>query len=236
MLRIETLVAGYGDVQVLHGVSLDVSASEAVALVGANGAGKTTLLRAIIGLLPVSAGRVEFKGESLGGLPANRVVERGLVLVPEGRALFPFMTVEENLELGSYNARARPYRRQSLDRIFALLPRLLERRRQLGGSLSGGEQQMCAIGRGLMAKPDLLLLDEPSLGLAPLMVQEVFALIGALRSEGMTVLLVEQHVKQALSIADRGLVLENGRIALAGKSAELLSNQSLRAAYVGHRH
>jgi branched-chain amino acid transport system ATP-binding protein len=236
MLRIETLAAGYGDVRVLHGVSLDVRASEAVALVGANGAGKTTLLRAIIGLLPVSAGRVEFKGESLGGLPANRVVERGLVLVPEGRALFPFMTVEENLELGSYNARARPYRRQSLDRIFALLPRLLERRRQLGGSLSGGEQQMCAIGRGLMAKPDLLLLDEPSLGLAPLMVQEVFALIGALRSEGMTVLLVEQHVKQALSIADRGLVLENGRIALAGKSAELLSNQSLRAAYMGHRH
>jgi branched-chain amino acid transport system ATP-binding protein len=236
MLRIDNLVAGYGDVSVLRGVSLDVRARESVALLGANGAGKTTLLRALMGLLPAASGAITFKDEPLAGLPANDVVERGLVMVPEGRALFPFMTVQENLELGSYARRARPHRRDSLDRVFGLLPRLKERRGQLGGSLSGGEQQMCAIGRGLMARPDMLLLDEPSLGLAPIVVQEIFGLVARLREQGMAVLLVEQHVTRALGIADRGFVLENGRIGVSGNGADLLSDPALRKAYMGQKH
>ncbi len=236
MLRIEALAAGYGDVRVLRGVALDVGARETVTLLGANGAGKTTLLRAAMGLIRPTAGRVEFKGEALNGLLANDIVERGLVLVPEGRALFPFMTVLENLELGSYSQRARPRRRDSLDRVFAMLPRLKERERQMAGSLSGGEQQMCAIGRGLMACPDLLLLDEPSLGLAPVIVQEIFALIGRLAADGIAVLLVEQHVKRALAVADRGFVLENGSIATTGTGAALLSDPALRKAYMGQKH
>jgi branched-chain amino acid transport system ATP-binding protein len=233
MLRIDALAAGYGDVRVLRDVRLEVSASETVTLLGANGAGKTTLLRAAMGLIRPSSGHVEFKGESLGGLPANEVVDRGLVLVPEGRALFPFMTVLENLELGSYSRRAKPRRRDSLERVFHMLPRLKERARQLAGSLSGGEQQMCAIGRGLMARPDLLMLDEPSLGLAPVIVQEIFALIGRLAADGIAVLLVEQHVKRALAVADRGYVLVNGRMATTGTGSALLSDPVLRKAYMG---
>jgi branched-chain amino acid transport system ATP-binding protein len=233
MLRIDALAAGYGDVRVLRDVRLEVSASETVTLLGANGAGKTTLLRAAMGLNRPSSGHVEFKGESLGGLPANEVVDRGLVLVPEGRALFPFMTVLENLELGSYSRRAKPRRRDSLERVFHMLPRLKERARQLAGSLSGGEQQMCAIGRGLMARPDLLMLDEPSLGLAPVIVQEIFALIGRLAADGIAVLLVEQHVKRALAVADRGYVLVNGRMATTGTGSALLSDPVLRKAYMG---
>ncbi|MCW5770370.1 MAG: ABC transporter ATP-binding protein [Rhodospirillaceae bacterium] len=236
MLRIESLSAGYGDVRVLRDVRLDVALRETVTLLGANGAGKTTLLRAAMGLVPSSAGLVEFQGESLAGLRANQIVERGLVLVPEGRALFPFMTVLENLELGSYSQRARPRRRGSLDRVFDMLPRLRERRSQLAGSLSGGEQQMCAIGRGLMALPDLLLLDEPSLGLAPVVVHEIFNLIGRLAADGIAVLLVEQHVKRALAVADRGYVLENGSIATTGSGAALLSDPALRKAYMGQKH
>ncbi|MBL8661572.1 MAG: ABC transporter ATP-binding protein [Candidatus Odyssella sp.] len=236
MLRIEDLAAGYGDVRVLRGVVLDVGARETVSLLGANGAGKSTLLRAAMGIVRSSGGRIVFKGEPLTGLPANAIVERGLVLVPEGRALFPFMSVLENLELGSYSRRAKPHRKESLDRVFAMLPRLKERRRQLAGSLSGGEQQMCAIGRGLMAMPDLLLLDEPSLGLAPVIVQEIFTLIGRLSAEGIAVLLVEQHVKRALAVADRGYVLENGSIATTGSGATLLSDPALRKAYMGQKH
>lgn len=236
MLRIEALAAGYGDVRVLRDVQLEVGARETVTLLGANGAGKTTLLRAAMGLVHCSAGRIEFQGERLGGLRANQIVERGLVLVPEGRALFPFMTVIENLELGSYSQRARPKRKDSLERVFAMLPRLKERRRQLAGSLSGGEQQMCAIGRGLMAVPDLLLLDEPSLGLAPVIVQEIFLLIGRLAADGIAVLLVEQHVKRALAVADRGYVLENGSIATTGSGTALLSDPALRKAYMGQKH
>lgn len=236
MLSVENLFAGYGDVGVLRGVSIDVGASENVALLGANGAGKSTLLRALMGVVPASSGAITFKDERLLGLSANDVVERGLVMVPEGRALFPFMTVQENLELGSYARRARPHRRESLDRVYTLLPRLKERRRQLGGSLSGGEQQMCAIGRGLMACPDMLLLDEPSLGLAPVVVQEIFGLITRMREQGIAVLLVEQHVTRALAVADRGYVLENGRIGISGTGGDLLSDPALRRAYMGQKH
>lgn len=235
MLRVDGVRAGYGDLTVLRDVSLTVDQKEVVALVGANGAGKTTLVRALCGLLPLQAGRIEFAGEMLNGVAAHRIVERGLVMVPEGRALFPFMTVEENLELGSYTARAKPSRRENLERVYALMPRLAERRRQLAGSLSGGEQQMCAIARGVMARPTLLLLDEPSLGLAPLIAREVFALIAQLREEGIAVLLIEQHVTHALRLADRGLVLANGRIVTSGRGAELLANPDLRRAYMGHK-
>jgi branched-chain amino acid transport system ATP-binding protein len=236
MLSIEGLTTGYGEIRVLQDVSLDVGDGEAVTLLGANGAGKTTLLRAAVGLLPVSAGRVVLDGEVLNDLPVHRIVERGLVLVPEGRALFPFMTVEENLELGSYTDRARHQRRSTMDWVYGLLPRLKERRHQLGGSLSGGEQQMCAIGRGLMARPKVMLLDEPSLGLAPVIVRDIFTLLRELRGAGLSILLVEQHVKRALEIADQAYVLQNGRVAISGPGPELLRDPALKRAYIGHTH
>ena len=236
MLSIEGLAAGYGEINVLHDVSLKVDAGQVVALVGANGAGKTTLLRAALGLLNTSAGRIVLDGDLLNGVPAHEIVQRGLIMVPEGRALFPFMTVEENLELGSYAKRARGERRQNLDRVYGLLPRLKERRRQLGGSLSGGEQQMCAIGRGLMARPVILVLDEPSLGLAPLIVRDIFTLLAELRSEGLSILLVEQHVTHALAMADRAYVLQNGRIEMSGSGPELLRDPALKRAYMGQKH
>jgi branched-chain amino acid transport system ATP-binding protein len=235
MLRVEGLCAGYGDVQVLHDVSLTAGDGETVALVGANGAGKSTFLRALTGLIPSFGGSIVFKGESIAGLPAHTIVERGLIMVPEGRALFPFMTVLENLELGSFSRRARSQRGGSLTRVFDLMPRLAERRGQLAGSLSGGEQQMCAIARGLMARPDLLLLDEPSIGLAPIVVHEVFRLIGELRRDGIPVLLVEQHIRHALGLADRGIVIQNGRVALIGTSDELLSDRAVQHAFLGGR-
>ncbi len=236
MLRLEHVNAWYGDVQVLHDVAVEMQTRSTLALLGANGAGKSTLLRCLCGLLPRRSGAIWFMGERIDGLDTRAIVERGLIMVPEGRALFPFMTVEENLLLGGYAKRAKPHRSGMLQRVYALLPKLEERRHQLGGSLSGGEQQMCAIARGLMAKPELLLLDEPSLGLAPLMVREVFALVRQLRSEGMTVLLVEQHVRNALGMADRGAVLENGRVVLQGAGAELLNDPLLRKAYMGQKH
>jgi branched-chain amino acid transport system ATP-binding protein len=235
LLKIESLSAGYGDVRVLHDVSLEVEPKETVALLGANGAGKSTLLKAVTGILLNRRGRIEFNGEEIQDLPAERIVETGLVMVPEGRALFPFMTVQENLDLGSYSKRARLHRKNSLDRVFTFLPKLKERRNQSGGTLSGGEQQMCAIGRGLMARPELLLLDEPSLGLAPVIVREIFSLISELRNEGIAVLLVEQHIKNALAVSDRGYVLENGRIVISGSGAELLSDPNLKRAYMGHK-
>jgi branched-chain amino acid transport system ATP-binding protein len=236
MLRLEGVNAWYGDVQVLRDVSVEMDARSTMALLGANGAGKTTLLRCLCGLLARRSGAIWFKDERIDTLAAAAIVERGLIMVPEGRALFPFMTVEENLLLGGYARRARPDRGRTLERVYALLPRLRERRHQLGGSLSGGEQQMCAIARGLMAKPELLVLDEPSLGLSPLMVRDVFALVRQLRSEGMTVLLVEQHVRNALGMADRGAVLENGRVVLQGAGADLLNDPMLRKAYMGQKH
>ena len=236
MLRLERVNAWYGDVHVLHDVSLEISARSTTALLGANGAGKSTLLRCLCGLLARRAGEVRFMDERIDSLDAAAIVERGLIMVPEGRALFPFMTVEETLLLGGYAKRAKKDRARTLERVYTLLPKLRERRDQLAGSLSGGEQQMCAIARGIMAKPELLILDEPSLGLAPLVVKEVFALVKTLRAEGITVLLVEQHVRNALGMADRGAVLENGRVVLQGSGAELLGDPMLRKAYMGQTH
>jgi branched-chain amino acid transport system ATP-binding protein len=236
MLRLERVNAWYGDVHVLHDVSLDIPGRSTTALLGANGAGKSTLLRCLCGLLARRSGEIRFMEDRIDGLDAAAIVERGLIMVPEGRALFPFMTVEENLLLGGYAKRAKKDRARTLERVYALLPKLRERRDQLAGSLSGGEQQMCAIARGIMAKPELLILDEPSLGLAPLVVKEVFGLVKALRSEGITVLLVEQHVRNALGMADRGAVLENGRVVLQGSGAELLGDPMLRKAYMGQTH
>ena len=232
LLRIHQVRAGYGRMEVLRGVSLQVRAGEMVALLGSNGAGKTTLNTVMCGLLPLREGRVLFDGQDLTGLHYRRVVEAGLILVPEGRKIFPNLDIRENLLLGAY-ARARDHRADNLERVFELFPRLRERSRQLAGTLSGGEQQMLAIGRGLMAEPRLLILDEPSLGLSPLLVEEMFTLIARLREQGLAVLLVEQNVGQSLDMADRAYVLENGQIRFAGLPAELLASETLRQAYLG---
>jgi branched-chain amino acid transport system ATP-binding protein len=232
LLSVQGLDAFYGDLQALSDVSLSVFPGETVAIVGANAAGKSTLLRAISGLVR-RTGRIALRGEDLGGLRPFQIVERGVVQVPEGRELFPFMTVEENLEIGAYPARARARRAESLREVFALLPRVEERRRQLASTLSGGEQQMCAIGRGMMARPELLMLDEPSLGLAPVIVQSVYRMLAEINAAGTTILLVEQNISGALRLAHRGYVLENGRVVLEGRSADLLSDARLRTAYMG---
>jgi branched-chain amino acid transport system ATP-binding protein len=233
LLWIDGLRAGYGDVEVLRGISLEIEGGEVVALLGANGAGKTTTMRTISGLLRPSAGQISFEGRRIDRLPASRIVELGLVQVPEGRKIFPSMTVRENLELGAFHRQAKPHRAASLERVLAMFPVLGERQRQAAGTLSGGEQQMLAIGRALMARPKLIMLDEPSLGLAPRIVFEIFETIKAIQSQGMTVLLVEQNVQQSLRLADRGYVLENGSIALSGTGAELLGSEHTRRAYLG---
>jgi branched-chain amino acid transport system ATP-binding protein len=233
VLTLEGVAAGYGDLLAVRSVSLEVREGECVALIGANGAGKTTTLRAISGLLPVRAGRVRFRGESLAGLSPRRVVERGLAHVPEGRQLFPSLTVRENLELGARTPEARAGRNASFDAVFGLFPRLRERERQLAGTLSGGEQQMLAIGRALMARPRLLLLDEPSLGLAPLMVRAIFEIVETVNASGTTILLVEQNVLRALQLCHRGYVLENGEVTLSGGREELLASGHIRQAYLG---
>jgi len=233
MLSVEALDAGYGDLQILWGVTLAVRDGELVALVGGNGAGKTTTLRAITGMLRPGAGVVRFRGRVLNGWSPHAITNLGIAHVPEGRQLFPLMTVEENLLLGSYSPRARRKRQANLARIYEIFPVLRERRGQDAGTLSGGEQQMLAIGRALMSDPVLLLLDEPSLGLAPLIVRDVFEVIAQIRRQGVTVLLVEQNVAQALQIADRAYVLENGRIVLEGAGAALLGRDDVRRAYLG---
>jgi branched-chain amino acid transport system ATP-binding protein len=232
LLRVDEIVAGYGDLTAVAGVSLEVRRGEAVALIGSNGAGKTTTLRAISGLLPVRAGRIEFEGARLDRLGSAQIVARGIAHVPEGRQLFPTMTVRENLELGDRVADRRG-RAETLEHVFSLFPRLRERERQLAGTLSGGEQQMCAIGRGLMARPQLLLLDEPSLGLAPVMVKLIFDTLQRVNGAGTTILLVEQNVARALQLSHRGYVLENGRIALEGTRESLLASPHVRQAYLG---
>ncbi|HET9823514.1 MAG TPA: ABC transporter ATP-binding protein [Burkholderiaceae bacterium] len=232
LLEVSDLRAGYGRVEVLRGVSLAVGAGEIVALLGSNGAGKTTLNHTLSGLVPARGGTVRFDGVDLTGAHSRRVVQAGLIQVPEGRRIFPNLSVRENLELGAY-ARARAQRERNLERVYAAFPRLAERAQQKAGTMSGGEQQMLAIGRGLMAEPRLLILDEPSLGLSPLLVDEMFALVHRLHDEGLAILLVEQNVGQSLEIAERAYVLENGQLRFAGTPAELLASDELRRAYLG---
>jgi branched-chain amino acid transport system ATP-binding protein len=230
LLRLDSVEAGYRDLVAVREVSLEVRAGEVVALIGGNGAGKTTTLRAISGLLPLRRGRIEFEGERIDGRASAQVVARGIAHVPEGRQLFPSMSVRENLELG---ARDRAPRAATLEIVFALFPRLRERERQLAGTLSGGEQQMCAIGRGLMARPRLLLLDEPSLGLAPVMVRLIFETLKAINETGTTILLVEQNVARALALSHRAYVIENGRIVLDGPREALQQSPHVKQAYLG---
>jgi branched-chain amino acid transport system ATP-binding protein len=232
LLAVRELAAGYGPVEVLRGVDLEVGEGEIVALLGPNGAGKTTLNRVVSGLLRPRAGEVRFDGAELSRLPPQAIVEAGLVHVPEGRRVFPDLSVHENLLLGAYR-RGRSRRAANLERVYGLFPRLAERRRQAAGTLSGGEQQMLAIGRALMAEPRLLILDEPSLGLAPLVVEQVLELLVELNRAGLAVLLVEQNVVQSLAVARRAYVLEQGRIVAAGPSDTLLADERLRRAYLG---
>jgi branched-chain amino acid transport system ATP-binding protein len=233
MLSLQSVSAGYGSFRALFEVSIDVEAGEAVGVIGPNGAGKTTLMRVISALIPVTSGKMEFEGQSLVGLPAYRVVEHGIAHVPENRRLFPRLSVEDNLRMGAYVPSARRHYKERLAWVYDLFPRLQDRRSQLAGTLSGGEQQMCAIGRALMSEPKLLLMDEPSAGLAPLVVQQVFDLVRRIRTEGLTVLIVEQNVQQVLEIVDRAYLIETGSIRLKGTSAELKNDPMIRKAYMG---
>ncbi len=233
MLLVDDVSAGYGEVTVLHGISIDVQPGEVVTIVGANGAGKTTLLRTIAGLIRPRSGTITFEGRDIGHLAAHDTVDLGVTLVPEARQLFPFMTVRDNLYLGAFRKDARDGMEKRLGEVLELFPRVRERLDQLANSLSGGEQQMVAIARGLMANPRLMMFDEPSLGLAPMIVKQVFEVIEEIVGMGKTVLLVEQNVFQTLSIADRGYVLENGAVVLADTGAALLKNDHVRRAYLG---
>lgn len=233
LLEVRDLNSGYGDLPVVRDVSIDVEAGGIVTVVGPNGAGKTTLLKTVTGLVRVWSGSVTFDGQDLAGVAPHARPELGLVMVPEGRKLFPFMTVEENLLMGGYAKSARAHTSTGLEEVFDLFPVLLERRKQLGGSLSGGEQQMCAIGRAVMARPKLLILDEPSLGLAPIIVERILGLVRQLAEKGMTIMLVEQNVHDALDMADRGYVLEQGQVVMSGTGQELLARDDLQAAYLG---
>jgi len=232
MLEVKGLRAGYGAVEVLRGLDMAVSDGEIVAVLGANGVGKTTLNKVLSGVLPARQGEIRFGGMRLDGATPAAIVEAGLIHVPEGRRIFPNMNVRENLELGSYR-RGRPRRAANLERVFETFPRLRERARQFAGTLSGGEQQMLAIGRGMMAEPRLLILDEPSLGLSPLLVEEMFTLIRRLNADGLPILLVEQNVVQSLEIATRGFILENGTFAMSGPAATLRDDPELRRIYLG---
>jgi branched-chain amino acid transport system ATP-binding protein len=232
MLTIDALYCGYGRIAVIKGVSLEVKRGEIVALIGSNGAGKTTLLRTLSGVHPLSTGSISLGGEPVERLAPHRRVARGMIQVPEGRQIFAALTVEDNLRLGAYRRR-RSRSAESLARMFELFPALAEKRQQAAGNLSGGQQQMLALGRALMAEPSLLLLDEPSMGLAPLIADQIFATIAEIKREGVTILLVEQNAERAIEIADRGYVLETGKVALSGTAAELRSNPQVQAAYLG---
>lgn len=233
LLQIENLASGYGDVQVLWDVSLKVESRRLITLVGANGAGKTTTLRASMGSIPPWSGRIFLAGEDVTRLPPHAKAQRGMVLVPEGRQLFASMTIEENLELGAFSDRARRMRKQNLDRVYTLFPRLRDRRRQRARTFSGGEQQMLAVARGLMAEPMILIIDELSLGLAPVLVQQLFGTLDTLKREGVTMLLVEQNVHLALALSDYAYVLADGRVALEGPAPEVKNMPEVRAAYLG---
>jgi branched-chain amino acid transport system ATP-binding protein len=233
MLEVKNICAGYGGIQVLWDVSLEVKQGELVALVGANGAGKSTLLRTVSGLLRPTQGEIHFQGERIDHAPAHHVVELGFVQVPEGKQLFPQMTVEENLLIGSMCPRARGDRQKTLQEVYTLFAEIADKRTRQAGSLSGGEQQMVAVGRALMARPAILAMDEPSLGLAPVVVERLFATLQRIRETGLTLLLIEQNVQQVLEMADRGYVMENGHIVLEGTGSELLRNQHLKTHYLG---
>jgi len=233
LLDVEDVHVHYGKVEALKGISLQVEAGEIVTLIGGNGAGKTTTLKTISGLRPLSQGRIRFHDRDLAGTPAHQLVQLGISQAPEGRSIFPGMTVMENLEMGAYARRDRKAVDEDLQRVFGLFPRLEERQRQLGGTLSGGEQQMLAIGRALMARPSLLLLDEPSMGLAPRLVAQIFSIIAEINQQGTTILLVEQNAAQALQRANRAYVMETGRIVKSADARSLLADESVKAAYLG---
>ncbi|ERL12313.1 ABC transporter, ATP-binding protein [Coriobacteriaceae bacterium BV3Ac1] len=232
LLFVRDMHVYYGSIHAIKGISFDVEEGEVVTLIGANGAGKSTTLKTVSGLMVPRAGEIEFAGESIANVPANDLVPKGLALCPEGRSLFQAMSVEENLEMGGYT-RPKNEVADDMERVFALFPRLKERRRQIAGTLSGGEQQMVAMGRAMMSRPRLLMLDEPSMGLAPILVQEIFNIIRRLHDEGTTVLLVEQNAQMALSVADRAYVLETGHIAMDGPASELAADDRVRKAYLG---
>lgn len=233
LLSVENINVAYGDVQIIHDLSLTVNEGEVVSIIGGNGAGKSTLLKTLSGLLQPSSGVIRFKGEEIQTYPPERIVDRGIVHVPEGRRLFSLMSVADNLEIGAYTLRAHKVRDKTLRKVYDLLPRLRERQDQTAMTLSGGEQQMVAIGRGLMALPGLLMLDEPSLGLAPILVKSIFDTLRVIADTGTTVLLVEQDVNHSLSLSDRGYVLEHGRVALEGPAKELMDNKHIKSAYLG---
>lgn len=233
MLRLEHVDAGYGDIQVLWDVSFHVEANEFVVLVGANGAGKSTIMRTISSVIKPTRGKVWFEDQRIDQLPPYRIIGAGIAHVPEARQLFPEMTVLENLELGSLTPHAKAHRKESVEWVLDLFPRLRERQKQMAGTLSGGEQQMCAIARGLMSRPKMVLFDEPSLGLSPLLTQEIFRLARRIHQDGMPILMVEQNVKQTLAICDRAYVLENGKIVLEGKGTDLLENEQVKQAFLG---
>jgi branched-chain amino acid transport system ATP-binding protein len=233
LLSLSALEVSYGGIRAVKGIDLAVEQGELVCLIGTNGAGKTTTLKAITGLVPSAAGTIEYDGAPIAGLRPHVIARRGLALVPEGRGVFPQLTIEENLAMGAYSRDDKPAIASDIDRVFGLFPRLKERRRQTAGTLSGGEQQMLAIGRALMSRPKLLLLDEPSMGLAPLMVEKIFEVVRLIASEGVTMLLVEQNARLALEVSRRGYVLESGVVTLSGASAELLHNPRVREAYLG---
>ena len=232
MLELEKVEAGYGQFRVLHGVDMHVDKGEIVALVGPNGAGKTTTLRTILGMTTLYSGDIRYQGKSITKLPTHKRVELGITMVPEGRGLFNYLTVYENLLAGAYTKEAWEKKEDTIEWVFELFPRLKERRDQIAGTLSGGEAQMLAIGRALMSRPKLLLMDEPSLGLAPIIVLEVFEIVKKLRDEGVTILLVEQHVKHSLEISDRAYVMEMGKIVMQGPAKELLQSEELKKAYL----
>ena len=233
ILEVDNITSGYGDIQILWGASLSLEKGQIRALVGANGAGKTTLLRTVMGLIRPRSGTIRFEGQDVSTLPAHAKAELGLILVPEGRQLFSTMTVEENLEMGASPQRAKPHFRHNLERVYDIFPRLKERRSQKARTLSGGEQQMLAVARGIMADPKVLMIDELSLGLAPLLVLDLFETLGKLKDEGLTLLLVEQNVQMALAVSDYGFVLSHGKVDLHGRSRELIDNEHVRSAYLG---
>jgi branched-chain amino acid transport system ATP-binding protein len=233
MLEVRGIDVYYGDVQVIYDLSFQVGEGEIVALIGANGAGKSTTLKAVSGLLPPRRGEILWEGKDLARIEPHRRIEHGIVLIPEARRLFVEMTVEENLDMGALRGRAKVDREKTKEQVFTIFPRLLERRRQLAGTLSGGEQQMLAVGRGLMGKPKLMMLDEPSLGLAPILVKEIFDVVQRVRDEGVTVLIVEQNVKRTLTVVDRAYVLETGHMTMQGTGKQLLDDEHVQAAYLG---